>query len=246
MLEKAQNLKDSLDLILTVPGKMPTNSVKTSFQPTPVWEFKNVLTSLECQEIIHHFSKNPSYGVGVQGLTTDSGIGSQRVSAFDINFAKLLDQKLKALIHNLHPLHHYSINEYSKVDASSGLWSYQHVSPYFRYMRYSKDGHHAVHYDSPHKINDNLQTLLSGVIYLTINDSCPTVFIDDKQDELLFKDRNTRDWLIPFEQDQVICKSYPETGKVILFEHQQAHAVEPLLKDEDRIIIRFDVYYSKD
>lgn len=246
-MTKPRYLKEPMDTILSIPEKLPSNAVKTDFYSVPVWEFKNVLNSMECQQVIHHFSKNPSYGVGVQGLSTDHGIGSQRVSAFDINFAKFLDKKLSKFICIMfNPLNRMDINAYSKVDAPLGSWDYMHISPFFRYMKYNKDGNHFTHYDAPHVYNENYRTLLSGVLYLTTNDSCPTVFIDDNQDHLPFNRRNTEDWTRPHHQDEVLCKSYPEAGKIILFQHQQAHAVEALLKDEDRIIVRFDVYYSKD
>ena len=219
----------------------------THFNKVPLFEFKNLLSELECQELIRHFSKHKKYSVGVQGINDDNGVGSKRVSCFDKKLAKFLNDKLVNRIisetnHELNSL--YYVHSHSKVNCDYTHWKYLHVSPFFRYMVYNKEGQHYTHYDAPYVVSNEILTLFTGLIYLTTNDSCSTVFIDDEQSNIPIKERNMSDWTKPYTENQVICESLPEIGKVILFEHQQAHAVSKLLKNEDRIVIRFDVFFK--
>lgn len=82
-----------------------------------------------------------------------------------------------------------------------------------------------------------------GVLYLTTNKSGATGFINDGQDELLFTERNTDDWLRQANISEVDSWQLPSKGRILLFPHQVCHTVFPLLEDEKRIIIRFDLFF---
>lgn len=216
-------------------------------------EIPKVITSpFEVNEIRRHFESNGEFQpVGKQGYSDDSGIGSNRISLFDDHFAQYLNE----LLWNSLPKE-LDISERSYVDSGDNyddkIWSVftlAGVSPYFRYMKYEDGGEHFPHYDSPYVHSSNTRTLLTGLLYLSTNNTGATTFIHDQKNHgKKIKDRDLRDWTRQATPDEIYHKSYPEAGKVILFEHQMCHAVEKFISDEKdslpaRHIIRFDVYY---
>lgn len=235
---------------------------------------KNALTQAQCSHIIKYFKrvgKDKFYDVGKQGMSMPDEVGSKRITTFDVEFAKMLNGALSMFMVDTMrsatvPVHDYSlfspntslrrkitVDDMTSVDAAHGDWQYRCVSPVFRYMEYSEGGEHYPHYDAPYKYQDGLQTLFSGVLYLTTVDYVngeggATVFVKDEKNEYLrFKNRDTRDWERQATDDEVFVKVAPVAGTILLFNHQIPHAVEeyqPIEKYKKRIIIRFDVVYS--
>lgn len=206
-----------------------------------------------CQIIIEHFEKGSTFHpVGIQGksdVTADDQIGSHRITVHDEHFAKYLTKCLwESLQFKLVPI---VFDEFSPVDWQSNnpqklnYWIPLHVSPVFRYMRYKKNGKHAVHYDATHKVTGNplIRTVQSGVLYLTNND-VSTRFIEDYQGSLPFKKRNHDDWTEDARDCDILESSVSEEGKVLLFPHYLPHDVSQNFKDDERIIIRFDIFYQ--
>lgn len=206
-----------------------------------------------CNEIIQHFEHGSKfYPVGFQGKSDvlhEEEIGSYRVTTHDVNFAKFLTSYLLSSYTSL--LTPITFDEYSPVDWQSdnpdGLnyWIPLHVSPVFRYMKYGKGGKHATHYDQTFKLPENplIRTMQSGVLYLSTNEVY-TRFINDEQDDLLFVNRNHNDWERETLNSEVIDESKSEKGKVLLFPHYLPHDVSENFEDEERIIIRFDIFYQ--
>lgn len=221
------------------------------YKPKPQEAF--VFIHQECKEIIRHFEEDSCFHpVGIQGksdVSQNDQIGSYRVTVHDENFAKYLTNELwKSLSIALTPI---IFNDHSPVDWKSdnpdelNYWIPIHVSPVFRYMKYQEGGKHAVHYDATHKVTDNplIRTMQSGVLYLTTNEVY-TRFIDDYQNTISFNKRNHEDWVEDAKEEDVLLKVKSEQGKVLLFPHYLPHDVSENLEGNERIIIRFDIFYQ--
>jgi hypothetical protein len=209
---------------------------------------RRVLTSSsELQNIVDHFEDDAKfYPVGVQGLPSNTMVGSNRVITYDENFAKYLTMKLAD---HLRPMY---LSQYSRVDWISdnpeelNYWIPIGVSPVFRYMKYAPNSPgHYTHYDAPFKNPDNplIRTLRSGVLYLTTN-NCDTRFVYDKQGDIPFVDRDHSDWTRPAASIETYSSIKSEAGDCALFDHQVAHDVSPNDDPNVRIIIRFDIIYQ--
>lgn len=194
------------------------------------------------------FGKDHFYHVGVNGTTElHTGVGSKRVTNYDIKLAQYLT---KLIAQYQRPI--LTLDEYSPVDWLSDnpkktrQWGFEGVSPVFRYMEYTKGSEHFPHYDAPYCHPDSplTRTLMSGVLYLTTNKSGATGFINDGQDHLPFAQRNTEDWLRQANLSEVESWQLPSKGRILIFPHQVCHTVFPLLEDEKRIIIRFDLFFK--
>ena len=118
-----------------------------------------------------------------------------------------------------------------------------------RFMRYDEDSEHYAHYDAGYFYPDNLyRTLKSMVIYLTTNQQGSTRFIKDNQSNIRVQERSHEDWSRRVLSDEVLFESYPEQGKVMLFNHRMCHDVQQFHRTGDekyRIIIRGDVIYER-
>lgn len=237
--------------IYTIPSPLPSNATTSNFKLddiSPIY-VNAIENDYEIQKIIRHFSSaGEMYDVGKQGLNTDDGYGSKRISSFDVGFAEYLNGLLKDKIPR-----YIDWNENNSFDnkVEKTTFVYQGISPFFRYMEYSSDGEHFPHYDAPFVLDGEIQTVLSGVLYLSTNaidEGGQTVFVDDvKNQGKVFKDRDTSDWVRNFTPAEKIVGYTPKAGNVLLFPHQMCHAVSPFLPknpDDKRIIIRFDVYYK--
>lgn len=229
---------------------LPSNFVNIPIIPSfnPI-EF--TLPDAVCNSIIatmSTFGSTAQYDVGVNGIAdNDVGKGSVRITNYDVDFAKSLTDDLSPFIDPI-----LKLNEFSPVDWQTdnagqyNVWAFEGVSPVFRYMKYEKGSEHFPHYDAPFLLKDDpyTRTLMSGVLYLTTNKSGATAFIDDGQSHTPFLFRDTNDWNVQATREQILSWSLPQKGKIILFPHQACHTVLPLLEDEDRIIIRFDLFYT--
>ena len=194
------------------------------------------------------FGKDHFYHVGVNG-TTDlhTGVGSKRVTNYDPNLAKYLTDLI-----GMHITPTIYLDEYSPVDwlkdnpEKLHKWIFSGLSPVFRYMEYTKGSEHFPHYDAPylHPEDPLTRTLMSGVLYLTTNKSGATGFIKDGQNGIPFANRNTEDWTRQANLSEIDSWQLPSKGRILLFPHQVCHTVFPLLEDETRIIIRFDLYFK--
>lgn len=208
---------------------------------------ENAINSSDIQDTINHFEANAKfYDVGVQGLPSNTEVGSRRITVYDEGFAKFLTDRLH---HSLTP---QIMNPYSRVDWISdnpemlNYWVPLGISTAFRYMRYRNGSQHYVHYDAPFKTpNDPLtRTLKSGVLYLTDSYSCGTGFVNDGQSLIPFVNRNHDDWERPANDHEIYQWRPSRADNVLLFDHQLPHYVSEHKEDTDRIIIRFDVMYK--
>lgn len=230
--------------------ELPANFInQLIIPPFPYLEY--TLPENICDSIIasvNTFSNEDKYDVGVNGLPdNDYGVGSNRVTTYDTNFAKYLSEELSPHIPNLLSLNdYYPVDWQSQNEGQYNVWAYEGISPVFRFMTYRKGGEHFPHYDAPYLLPEDpyTRTLMSGVIYLTNNKSGATGFIEDSQNNLKFTERSTADWNRQATKEEVISWSLPQKGKIIIFPHQTCHNVFPLLEDEERIIIRFDIFYT--
>lgn len=190
------------------------------------------------------------YDVGVSGYNDDPiniGKGSKRVSNYDPDFAKYLTEEISSYVPAQLKCDEYSAFDWQSDNPDNlNIWNFVGVSPLFRYMKYTQGSYHVPHYDSEFKSKQDplSRTLFSGVLYLTTNKSGATAIINDGQNKLPFKNRNLSDWTRQATRDEIMSWSLPEKGKIIIFPHRLCHSVFPLLEDEERIIVRFDLFYS--
>ena len=232
--------------------ELPSNFVNMSIINTSTYVSTATLEPHICDSLVamfNTFGSNDFYDVGVNGYLDDQapdGKGSKRITNYDIKFANYLNHILSGKLPSV-----INLNDYSPVDWQSqnpekyNVWAFEGVSPVFRYMEYTQGSEHFPHYDAPFisKENPLVRTLMSGVLYLTTNKSGATGFIIDGQNEVLFEDRDTSDWSRQATLDEVESWELPVKGKLLIFPHQVCHTVFPLLEDEKRIIIRFDIFF---
>jgi len=187
--------------------------------------------------------------VSIQGLkeVTPETTGSWRTTMFN----EAMAERLKCLFDTAHFDKERVCDDYTPTDWWQGdknrrHWKYAGVSPMLRYMRYKTQGRHAVHYDAGYIYpDDNKRTLCSFVLYLSTNSTGATRIINDGQSKIPVWDRNHGDWDVDATPEQVIAKSLPVAGSVLIFDHRIPHDVELYDGAEgDRIIIRGDLIFE--
>ena len=227
---------------------LPENCVvRPVISPTPPLDF--VLPDNVCSTLLATYSTftDKMERVDSRGLRNVCQTPIYRIRNYDINFAKYLSDALATYL----PAQ-LVFNERSRVDWQSdnpdnlNVWNLIGVSPYFRYLQYNSGSEHMPHYDTSHKVPEDLltRTLYSGIIYLTDNDTGATAFIDDEQHKIPYVHRNHDDWEQQATFDQIYSWALPRRGHIIVFPHGECHSVMPNYSGSARKIIRFDIYYS--
>lgn len=224
------------------------NFTNIPFILSPTNIYKKIVPDNICDSlvsILKTYGANSFYDVGVNGTSlTEGQKGSRRITNYDVKLAQYLN--------TLIPRFSLELDEFSQVDWQTNnndllaKWEFVGVSPLFRFMEYTQGSEHFPHYDAPYydKQQPLYRTLYSGILYLTDNISGATAFVEDGQNNLPFKKRNTVDWEKQAEADQLISMQLPEKGTLVIFPHQACHTVLPLLEDTSRIIIRFDIFFK--
>lgn len=202
----------------------------------------------DCQKLIKLMQQSTNVEkVSVQGRkdVPDDRVGSIRTTLWAPQLAQQLWRKIDHLtsIRNMNPL---SATDWWQGNKNRTKWKACGVSPMLRFMRYEAGGQHYAHYDAGFIYeNDSIRTLQSIVIYLTTtNNGGSTRFIKDNQDDVAIWDRSHLDWTREVRNDEVMFKSHPEQGKMLIFDHRICHDVELYLGNEPRIIIRGDLVFQ--
>lgn len=215
--------------------------------------YSKLFSPEECDEIISKFMQSPKFeNVTVQGIkdVPDDRIGSIRTTVWSPSLADLFwEMKFKNVMREAVVCEMF--NERTPTDWWQGnkertLWKAVGLSPMLRFMKYENGGQHYAHYDAGHIYkNDRYRTLYSFVMYLTTNEGGGTTrFIKDDQENIVEWERNHEDWPRESREDEVLFRSKPIKGNVLIFPHRMCHDVEKYLGDTPRIIIRGDVLFE--
>lgn len=164
-----------------------------------------------------------------------SDVGSYRFCTNSQKLADFLDAIISSS--NAFPLVHNSEKEETST--------YAGVSPYFRFMRYSKGGLHFPHYDSDYQFANPYSsnyTAYSLVMYFTDCETGNIAFINDKT--VHCQDRS--DWDRQANEDEIYLKVAPKKGRIVLFRHDLCHSVLELTGDDtDRMMVRGDLVFQR-
>lgn len=236
-------------------GKLPDFKRNKNFafrdlstQDKGIYFVDDILTPEACQRISAYYQTQGSFApVSIQGRQdiVDDTVGSNRITCWDMRFADQMWEALKDVLPTR-----------TMLDTTATDW-WQHgkhrewepigVSPMVRYMKYTNGGQHYAHYDAGFIYPESeYRTLMSGVLYLTTNDTGATCIIDDKQATLPIWKRNLQDWVAPTPSEQVLMQFKPVKGSLLLFDHRICHNVSEFIgnhADEVRIIIRLDILF---
>ena len=211
----------------------------------------NLLGYQSCDDLRYMFEQsNIAALVSVNGLQDEVyGKGSVRASGWSEHVASQLSEAITPLLDTLH------CDEFTSTDwwpaTRDGQyckhWEPVAVSPLLRFMKYEQESEHYAHYDAGYFYDDGIhRTLKSFVIYLTTNEIGATRFIRDGQEQTEIWKRGHAGWGRRVKDDEVIYSSYPEEGKVLIFDHRLCHDVQqfqPSFDGEVRIIIRGDIIF---
>jgi len=202
----------------------------------------------DCQKLIQLMQQSPNVEkVSVQGRkdVPDDRTGSIRTTIWAPQLALQIWRKIAHLIppRNMNML---SATDWWQGNKNRTKWNSVGISPMLRFMRYDAGGQHYAHYDAGYIYNDDsTRTLQSIVIYLTTTDKGgATRFICDGQKDLPIWSRNHLDWTREVLPKEVLFRSQPEQGKILIFDHRICHDVELYQGNEPRIIIRGDLVFQ--
>lgn len=222
-------------------------TAKSVKSPMPnVFVFESVLNDRECALLNDLMSSSPNFeSVSIQGRKdiVDDRIGSIRTTIWSPQLAQQFLHKFYPLIKDL-KCDEFTPTDWWQGNKSRNEWEFVGVTPMMRFMEYGKDGQHYAHYDAAYIYpNDNYRSLLSFVVYLTDNDDGCTRIIGDNQDKVPVWDRDHNDWIRQASEYEVIFKSKPVKGNVLVFPHRMCHDVEQFTGTKRRII-RGDILFK--
>ena len=224
---------------------------KTTILSKNVLLIENFLKSSSVEEINNMMKDKSFYPVSVQGMQNienAADIGSHRATMWNPVMAESLEKLFKNVdFPRLREFKNTDSTDWWQPNREYNKYEYYGISPMLRYMKYQNGGKHACHYDAGHIYKDNrYRTLMSMVMYLSTNTTGATRIIRDNQEKMNVWDRNHSDWSRDVENDEIIVKSYPKSGNVLIFDHRIPHDVEQFTatNNEERIIIRGDLIFK--
>lgn len=208
---------------------------------------KNALGLDDCDRLVEFMGGSPNFEqVSVQGRQDlpDDRIGSIRTTVWSPQLAAQIWSRIAGLIPS-RTMNRHSATDWWQGDKDRVSWTPVAMSPLLRFMRYESGGEHYSHYDAGFIYqDDNYRTLQSVVIYLTDAEATgATRFIRDNQQQESIWNRNHLDWTRQARPDEVIYRSLPKRGKMIIFDHRLCHDVESYHEEGPRIIIRADIVF---
>jgi hypothetical protein len=208
---------------------------------------RDVMRPTDCQRLIEYFESIGTYApVTIQGtqVVSDDTVGSMRITGYAPTVADDLYQLLADVLTDTKVCNEMTPTDWWQYDTGR-VWEVAGFSPMLRFMRYSNGGKHYPHYDAGYIYpNTSYRTLKSFILYLTTNKSGATRFIRDGQDGIPVMHRNHADWDREPLEEEVISRTLPVAGNMLVFDHRLCHDVEAYTDEVgDRVIIRGDVLY---
>lgn len=240
----------------------PVSFLEYKIQDLPVRILSNALSEQDCQSLAKlAFSDDKAVPVNVFGFSYGdnrnavlkladkvSDIGSIRNTFISKELADKLWLQIKAGVPTFLQCTDFSATDWNFIPSSKN-WRAVGLSPMLRFMKYEKGGKHCPHYDASYSYPDGIRrTLLSVVFYLSSSDEIyggSTRIISDGQDDKKTHERDYSDWNFFPKESDIILKSYPKAGNVLVFGHRICHDVEEYTGSNPRIIIRADVVYER-
>lgn len=199
---------------------------------------QNMLTESDVNILTEFFNQGNDhsyYYTDRDGSLSPEKSFSKRKSLYSEHLSKIIFERLNPHLDKILKLKNSDL-EFEELKYNT-LWTPVSISPYFRFIEYTKNGELIPHYDTPHKYDSETFTLKTLVLSLTTNKEGATEFyfedcIDYKDyDDLILKDP--------------VTKYEHESGSMLMFDHRVLHQVKPIKKDETKLIIRTDLIYKR-
>lgn len=157
---------------------------------------------------------------------------SGRISTYDIDFAQLITKELKKYLYK----HHTSRNlKTNCVDGQDKNYNFIAINPYIRFVHYENHQKLIPHYDGHHYFADNIQTVMTALIYLNDCKTGHTVFLKDDLQTIEEKKLNMEKPI----NTKAIFSITPKKGRILLFDQFLLHSTS-LLKDETKSLLLTD------
>ena len=205
--------------ILETIGELP---IEIEHPIEGVTLFKKVFNPITCKKLIALMQRSPNFeAVSVQGNKDhlDNRIGSTRTTMWSPELAECIWEVLAPFIPKKE-VDSYTLTDWWQNNPTKYEWEPVAVSPMLGFMKYETGGQHYAHYDAGFIYpDDNYRTLQSMVIYLTTNSTGATRFINDGQKGPVWN-RNHNDWIRETEDNEVVYKSLPTEGNILLLTYR--------------------------
>lgn len=240
-----QKLPDVSSLSEFLDKDMPLITLKSySLNPGNVFLLKNVLSKKEIDLIYSQINQLEYFPIGYSGNAKEykenDAISSLRASTYDTDFSTILFDRIKRFIP---PYISYNNNDYSvKVSSPNVNYHVLGVNPYHRFVKYMPNAKLVAHYDGHNIFDENTQTIMTMLIYLTDNQTGDTIFLEDSQKFIAHHERikvNIRP-----EDEQIILAIKPKMGDILLFNQHLLHSTKQL-HFENKDLILTDLIATK-
>lgn len=204
------------------------SNIKVESHPLFI-SISDILNQEECNKIVDFCLASPlvtmkestikeHYGYSTQGI--------QRSSFYDISFAAQLYHRLKPYLVEIETINH---KQYRLIG----------FNPLIRFIFYKSTHSLIPHYDIPVKINENITTLKTIVLYLNDSRSGHTNFLQETRSEHNYQDCEKN---VHFP---IIESVQPEQGKGIIFDHWKLHESAKVQEFDVKYVLTTELAYTK-
>ena len=161
--------------------------------------------------------------------TDDQEKVSGRVSSYDIAFAEKLSQEIKKVLPT--DILTRNCNNLS-VSAQKKNYEYAGINPYIRFIKYENNRKLNHHYDKHAHFNENVQTMMTCLIYLTLSKTGQTVFLKDDKKSIEEKNKGASQG----EKESILVIN-PKPGRILFFDQYLLHTTSNLVDEEKSLIL---------
>jgi len=168
---------------------------------------------------------------------------SRRVSFYNVRLSELLWNLILSKI-NRWDLISGDVDHFLHIVTDEQVYIPIGVNPLFRMIEYT-GGKLIPHYDLSFcdlAYSENCETLMSIILYIECAEDDGTIFFEDFQSEIPWKERNTQD----YQQIDGLkhVNQVGKTGDILLFPHHLLHGSLPT-NNRRKFIIRTDIMFER-
>ena len=192
-----------------------------------------ILNADEILEEIANLNYKPVASDGYAGKWTENQEKvSGRLSSYDVNFAEKLSQEIKKILPSDILSRSFNIPNICSVQAKKQNYKYAGINPYIRFIKYENQKKLNNHYDKHAYFNENVQTMMTCLIYLTGSLTGQTVFLKD--DKKTIEEKNAGD---NQELKESMLAINPKPGRVLFFDQYLLHNTSNLVNEKKSLIL---------
>ena len=166
---------------------------------------------------------------------------------YDTNFAQYLTEELSPHLDPILKFDDKSPFDWQQLNPSEyNVWAYEGISPLFEYYNLGIHDRVPPHFDETTFIKDDpyIRTLMTGIIFLTDEDTGALTLLDDQTLGIPYNERTLDASGFYEDPKNILSWALPKKGKIVVFPSKLCHSILPYLSNDTYKFAQFNIFYN--